>query len=214
VHDALEYSRPPSTTITDYLQGGFQYSALNSKTFTLDFFPTAEGYVQPSGSSYEYVYQYKDHLGNVRLSYSDKDNNGIANNTEIIAENNYYPFGLAHKGYNSLVTSSNPGQKYKYNGKELQDEFGLNMYDYGARNYDPVLGRWMNIDPLAEDEPEWSTYRYGYNNPLRFIDPTGMLETDYLDVSTGELTQINDGKDQVIAATTSEINKAKKKNYK
>ncbi|RUT69475.1 RHS repeat-associated core domain-containing protein [Flavobacterium cupreum] len=149
----------------------------------------------------------------MRLSYSDKDNNGIVNNTEIIEESNYYPFGFAHKGYNSLVNSSNPGQKYRYNGKELQDDniggSQLNWYDFGARNYDPALGRWVNIDPLAEDEPEWSTYRYGYNNPLRFIDPTGMLETDYLDVSTGELTQINDGKDQVIAATTSEINKAK-----
>ncbi|MCD0465039.1 DUF6443 domain-containing protein [Flavobacterium sp. ENC] len=167
--------RKPSTTITDYLQGGFQYSALNSKIFTLDFFPTAEGYVQPSGSSYEYVYQYKDHLGNVRLSYSDKDNNGIVNNTEIIEENNYYPFGLTHKGYNSLVTSSNSGQKYKYNGKELQDEFWLNMYDYGARNYDPALGRWNVMDGKGELYFSYSPYVYASNTPIQAVDPDGNL---------------------------------------
>jgi RHS repeat-associated protein len=70
--------------------------------------------------------------------------------------------------------------KYKYNGKELQDELGLNMYDYGARNYDPALGRWMNVDPLAEKYPSHSPYCYVMNNPLRLIDPTGMApeETD------------------------------------
>ena len=64
-------------------------------------------------------------------------------------ENNYYPFGLKHNGYNSVVNGFNPN-KYRFNNKELQDELGLNWYDYGARNYDPALGRWMNIDPLAE----------------------------------------------------------------
>ncbi|HEX8577837.1 MAG TPA: RHS repeat-associated core domain-containing protein, partial [Flavobacterium sp.] len=54
---------------------------------------------------------------------------------------NYYPFGLKHNGYNFVVNGYNLN-KYKYNGKELQDELGLNLYDYGARNYDPALGRW------------------------------------------------------------------------
>ena len=89
------------------------------------------------------MYQYKDHLGNIRLSYSDANNDGAITNSEIIEESNYYPFGLEHNGYNNVVTSTNPASKLLYNGKELQDELGLNMYDYGARNYDPSALRGL-----------------------------------------------------------------------
>ncbi|OHT43947.1 DUF6443 domain-containing protein [Flavobacterium tructae] len=132
----------------------------------LQFFPTAEGYYDDIYK--KYVYQYKDHLGNVRLSYAK---NPVTQVLEIIEENNYYPFGLKHTGYNDYVASNN---KYKYNGKELQDELGLNMYDYGARNYDPAIGRWMSIDPLAEKGRRWSPYNYAMDNPVYFIDPDGM----------------------------------------
>lgn len=59
--------------------------------------------------------------------------------------------------------------------EELQDELGLNMYDYGARNYDPAIGRWRNIDPLAELSRRWSPCGCAYSGPLRFIDPDAML---------------------------------------
>lgn len=63
--------------------------------------------------------------------------------------------------------------QYKYNGFEYQDELGLGWYDYGARNYDPALGRWMNIDPLAGKWNSYSPYNYTLNNPVNFIDPNG-----------------------------------------
>jgi RHS repeat-associated protein len=111
----------------------------------------------------------------VRLSY-DK-------NLAIVEENNYYPFGLKQKGYNSTPSNylyrSPQAEKYKYNGKELQDELGLNMYDYGARNYDPAIGRWMNIDPLAEKYPGVNPYAYCLNNPIRFVDLDGQEPTPY-----------------------------------
>ncbi|WP_316634478.1 RHS repeat-associated core domain-containing protein [uncultured Flavobacterium sp.] len=116
------------------------------------------------------MFQYKDHLGNVCVSYF-KNTSGVP---EILDETHYYPFGLKHDGYAVLPESNN---KYKYNGKELQDELGLGIYDFGARNYDPALGRWMNIDPLAEKMRRHSPYNYAFDNPVYFIDADGMAPT-------------------------------------
>jgi RHS repeat-associated protein len=160
------------TTTTDYLVG-FQY-----KDNVLEFFPTAEGYVKNTAGSLSYVYQYKDHLGNIRLSYVKNAQNVL----EIIDETHYYPFGLKHQGYVTIQESDN---KYKYNGKEFQDELGLGFYDYGARNYDPAIGRWMNIDPLAELMRRHSPYNYCFNNPMRFVDPDGMGPDDVIITGAG-----------------------------
>ena len=74
----------------------------------------------------------------------------------------YYhnPFGLTQKGYNNLTTSlgSAGAKKYQYNGKELQDDYGLDLYDYGARMYDAALGRWFVADPMAEKYYGWNPY--------------------------------------------------------
>ncbi|REC73630.1 hypothetical protein DRF60_19030, partial [Chryseobacterium elymi] len=93
---------------------------------------------------------------------------------EVLEENNYYPFGLKHEGYNALT--GNSAYKYQYNSKELQQETG--QYDYGARFYMPDIGRWGVVDPLAEKYINWSPYTYSINNPIRWIDPDGRGVTD------------------------------------
>ena len=160
---------------TDYLDG-FQYAAEPDLCIgcpapipVLQFVPTSEGYFDFVKN--KYIYNYTDHLGNVRLSYT-KGISGV----EVIEENNYYPFGLKHSDYNIL--GGNYTYQYKYNGKELQMETG--MYDYGARMYMADIGRWGVVDPLAETSRRWSTYTYAFNNPLRFIDPDGRQGSDVI----------------------------------
>ncbi|WP_276381600.1 DUF6443 domain-containing protein [Flavobacterium sp. H4147] len=204
VYDAsgIKQRKTVSTGSSNDYAGSFVYENNILKQFS-----QPEGYIVYNAGIYSYIYQYKDHLGNIRLSYQDKDNNGYVNSSEIVQENNYYAFGLTQKGYNGAINGTD--NKYKFSGKDLQDELGLNMYDYGMRNYDPALGRWMNIDPLAELSRRWSPYNYAYNNPNYFIDPDGML------VDTSKIKE--EGKDdgssmgkylEEQAEITNEINKS------
>ena len=96
---------------------------------------------------------------------------------EVMQQTTYYPFGytLEQSNYYSLWSEMN---KNLYNGKELQDdELGgvkLDWYDYGARFYDPVLGRWHVVDPLIFNHMDYTPYAYCYNNPVKLIDPFGL----------------------------------------
>jgi RHS repeat-associated protein len=171
----------------DYADG-FQY-----ENNIIQFFPTAEGYasrlttkIEQSGQlikipieelpedQFSYVYNYTDHLGNIRLSYSrDPDTQQL----KIVEQNHYYPFGMRHTNYSggrmvmvkdeelkrmAPATEEFLTYKYKFQGQERQNELGLNWDSFKWRNYDYAIGRFMNIDPLAED--------YQYNSPYAFAE--------------------------------------------
>jgi RHS repeat-associated protein len=92
---------------------------------------------------------------------------------EVLQENHYYPFGMNMEGA-WLNNSATRDSRYQYNSKEMNEDFGLNWSDYGARWYDAAIGKWGQVDPLAEEMKRWSTYNYVFNNPIIMIDPSGL----------------------------------------
>ena len=94
--------------------------------------------------------------------------------TDLIKASSVYRIYFLSSSLNDGSTAfANIALKKTYNGKEFQDELGLNWHDYGFRNYDAALGRWMNIDPLADAYFGLSPYTYVANNPILLIDPDG-----------------------------------------
>jgi RHS repeat-associated protein len=88
----------------------------------------------------------------------------------VVQENHYDPYGL---NLASIEKQGAPDDHFQYNGKEKQEDFGLNWSDYGARMYDSQLGRWHAVDPLAEKFTDVTPYNYVLNNPIKLIDPDG-----------------------------------------
>ncbi len=93
----------------------------------------------------------------------------------------YYPFGMKQSAMSYLSGSSEQRNFFLYNGKELQTDFDIDWYDYGARFYDPQLGRFHTADALTDAAPNRSPYRYAFNNPINIIDPDGNFEDWYVD---------------------------------
>ena len=128
--------------------------------------------VATAGNDTEIRYFLTDHLGSVRVVATDKDN--------VLERNDYQPFG---KRWNtaSLPVSDN---RDRFNGKEDQSFAGLPFSDYSARMYDRERGRWLSQDPKSEDY--FSSTQYGFcgNNPIRYIDPSGIAvqKTDSVQV--------------------------------
>lgn len=159
------------TFTQDYLDG------IELKNNAVEAIYNEEGRAFNNAGTYRYEYALRDHLGNTRVVFTDKGAAGIQDQTEILSETHYYPFGKTMEGawYNDASASK---YKYLYNGKELNEEFNLNFYDYGARWFDPGMGSWWEVDPASEGNRRWSPYAYGNNNPVRFTDPDGRMTKD------------------------------------
>ena len=145
----------------------------------LKYMLTEEGRVMVNtNGTYSYQYFLKDHLGNTRITFKTDG--------EVIQEDAYYPFGMNMAGlsYQNGINSTN---QYLYNGKELQEDFGLGWYDYGFRYYDAGLARFISCDLLNETYPSHGTYNYAANNPLRFIDIKGLNPDDVIKTATSYL---------------------------
>jgi len=161
----------PVTVTTEYING-VEYR--NNVTQRI---ANAEGQItRTATATFQKEYDLRDHLGNTRVTFSDLNNDGLVNDAEILQSNNYYPFGLNMEMNTNGAQGNN---KYQYNGKEWNDDFGLGLNDYGARMYDPAIGRWNSVDPLAEKMRRYSPYNYGFDNPIKTIDPDGMMGMNF-----------------------------------
>ena len=127
-------------------------------------------------------YFIKDHLGSVRTTVTREDG-------KVLGYDDYYPFGLTMPGRSSNTTNSN--DNYKFTGHERDEEASLTLDYMMARNYDPMIGRFLQVDPLAAKYPGWSPYNYTLNNPIRYWDPDG--RTPIQRDENGKVVYVSDG---------------------
>ena len=147
----------------------FEYSVLDKFLFD-------GGYCTFKDGQASFHYYLQDHLGNNRAV--------VAEDGTVEQTTEYYPFGGIYGD-----VSTNPGlQLYKYNGKEFGHFFGLDLYDYGARLYDPALVVWTGVDPLADEYGGISPYAYCGDNPVNVIDPDGKKVIPIRFIGSGEVT--------------------------
>ena len=118
-------------------------------------------------------YHITDHLGSVRAVLNQS--------MTVLEQNDYYPFGLRRS-----VSSSATTNRYHYNGKE--DISATATTDYGARQYSAEFCQWLQVDPLAEKNSNWSPYAYCFNNPINYIDPDGRDGIRIIDTQNKTIT--------------------------
>ena len=202
VRKIVDYTAPAKPDkVSDYVAGLVYETSATLGNAVLEFIPTAEGravlktniYKNADGSSvtppstggaYLYEYSLKDHLGNLRVACRcgdptrDATGNitaGTGSGTEPlrnVQENHYDPWGMS-LGTPPDQKQANLNNRYQYNGKEIVEDFDLSLYEYGARNYDAILGRWNSVDPLADEYANMTPYNYALNSPFNYIDPDG-----------------------------------------
>ncbi|WP_143961171.1 JAB-like toxin 1 domain-containing protein [Litoribacter populi] len=141
------------------------------------------------------MYELSNHLGNVLAVVSDNINMSADSTwASSVSISDYYPFGLAMEGRSFQDTTF---YRYGFNGMELDNAWkgAGRHYTTEWRQYDPRIGRWMSVDPLMSKMPEWSSYNFGFNNPMRFTDLRGLAPDDYQLQKNGEIKLIRETND-------------------
>ncbi|MDX1718556.1 MAG: RHS repeat-associated core domain-containing protein [Salegentibacter mishustinae] len=187
IYDAQGHriSKSTSGTTTDYA-GDFVY-----QNDQLQFFSQPEGYIFKDSSGFNYVFEFKDHLENTRISFMDVNQNSTSSSSLVsFNETNYYPFGKEHVGYNDINTTygNSKAGSFKFNSTEFNE--GTELYEMDYRFYDPQLSRFLASDPMAEEASHLTPYRFGFNNPVLFSDPTGLWETTAYGWVTSDIQEI------------------------
>lgn len=148
--------RPLTTTGNDYVPLT-QAAQQNHETLSVELTMPTSGYL--------YVYVSNESNWNINVFFDDLSIQH--EHSPVIADESYYPFGGLH------AKREDRQNKYLYNGKELQADLDLGWYDYGARMYDPALGKFHTQDRFAGKYYDLSPYQYTANNPINFVDING-----------------------------------------
>lgn len=143
----------------------------------------AEGRVRFVQGAAKYEYFIKDHLGNVRVSFEEESGQAV-----VRQESSYYAFGMQHS---PISKPADPNSALFNSGSEWLADFDNDpdLYSTFFRNYDPVLGRFNGVDPMATEYADFSVYNFAFNNPVNFSDPTGLspdIDTFYHEAMQSE----------------------------
>lgn len=147
--------------------GGASLVFKNGQPYQL---PVPDGRAIFESGAWHLEFDYKDHLGNTRVSFRE-GSGGVVQT----ARTDFDPWGVRLNGTGIVNSFEN---RFELQGKEKEMTFNLNRVNFGARVYNPTIGRWDKVDPLAEQAPEYTPYRFAFNNPLRLTDPNGMWIED------------------------------------
>jgi len=188
-----------TTTYKDYI-GNVEY-----KNGQIEAIYHGDGrFTLDASGNQQYEYTLKDHLGNTRVTFTDVNDDGSINQSDILQENHYYPFGMQMG--NNGVTTTGTQNDYQYNGKELNEDLGLDWYNYGFRMYDPAIARFTGVDPISDQFAFVSTYNYAENSPIKFIDLHGLQAAPPSDDRLKDTRTVN-------ISIQREIQKVKKTGY-
>gem|GEM_PF-2063917 len=160
----------------DYING------IEYKNSVLEAIYHSEGRVTNIDNTLKYEYALKDHLGNTRIMFCDRNNDGYITpnstqeSSEVTQENSYYAFGMNMEFGAWENTPSVTDNLKQYNGKELNTDFGLNWNSYEYRNYDAAICKFTTIDPLTEGKFSQTPYAYAANSPVVNIDYLGLSD--------------------------------------